>query len=138
MIEVHPQPRRRAREVMSSPPIMVEAEASVADAAEVLHGEGVGVVLVGSPEDVTGILSERDVVDLVARQGVPAATEVREVMTSPVVHVHADDTVLDAAVQAIDLGVRHLPVVDDGRVIGVVSTRDLVLPLLVGALAPDG
>jgi CBS domain-containing protein len=134
MTEIRQQPRRPVREVMGVPPIMVDADATVADAAEVLRGEGVGAVLVGSPDDLAGVLSERDVVDLVARGGDPRTSLVREVMTTPVVHVDAGDTVLDAAVQAVDLGVRHLPVLDGDRVAGVVSTRDLVLPLLLEAL----
>jgi CBS domain-containing protein len=119
---------------MSSPPLMVHEEASVADAAEVLYGEGVGAVLVGAPEELLGVLSERDVVALVAHRRDPETTLVRDAMTTPAVHVEAADTLLDAAALALVLGVRHLPVVDAGRVVGVVSVRDLVRPLLLGAL----
>jgi CBS domain-containing protein len=135
---VHVEPRRRVAEIMSVPALLVEAEATVADACEVLDGEGVGAVFVGRPDDVVGVLSERDVVRLVASGGDPSTTLVRDAMTSPVVVVHADDTLLDAAVQALDLGVRHLPVEDGGRVEGVVSIRDLVRPLLIEALTGHG
>jgi signal-transduction protein with cAMP-binding, CBS, and nucleotidyltransferase domain len=137
MTEVRPQPRRRVSEVMGAPPIMVDAEATVADAAEVLHDEQVGAVLVGSPDDLLGVLSERDVVDVVARGGDPRTTPVRQAMTASVIRVEVDDTILDAAVEAVDIGVRHLPVMDGGLVAGVVSTRDLVLPLLLGALVGE-
>jgi CBS domain-containing protein len=134
MTELRQQPRRHVGEVMSTPPIMVPAEATVADAAEVLYGEGVGAVLVGAPDDLLGVLSERDVVRLVAHGGDPSTTSVRDAMTAPVVRLDLADTLLDAAVQAVDIGVRHLPVMDGELVAGVVSTRDLVLPLLLEAL----
>jgi CBS domain-containing protein len=114
---------------------MVEPEASVADAAEVLDGEGVGAVLVGRPGELVGVLSERDVVRLVAQHRDLDAMLVRDAMTSPVVQLRPDDTLLEAALRAVDIGVRHLPVVGDLGVEGVVSTRDLVVPLLLEALA---
>ena len=128
MTELRQQPRRSVAEVMTSPPIMIQADASVTDAAEILWSEGIGAVLVGGPDDVLGVLSERDVVALLAHGGNPDLTLVREAMTSPVIQLDVTDTVLDAAIQAVDIGVRHLPVMDGGVVGGVVSIRDLVLP----------
>jgi CBS domain-containing protein len=109
----------------------------VAEAAEVLDGEGVGAVLVGAPDDLLGVLSERDVTALVAHGGDAKTALVRDAMTMPAVSIDAGDTVLEAAIRAVDLGVRHLPVMDGAVVAGVVSTRDLVLPLLLEALTAD-
>jgi CBS domain-containing protein len=136
--EVRVQPRRRVVEVMSTPALMVPPEATVAAAAEVLDGEGVGAVFVGTPDEVLGVLSERDVVRLAAHGKDLASVLVADAMTTPVVHLEADDTLLDAAVSALDLGVRHLPVFEDGTLTGVVSMRDLVRPLLLEALTTAG
>jgi CBS domain-containing protein len=138
MTETHQQPRRIVSEVMSVPAIAVHPEATVAEAAEVLHGEGVGAVLVGAADDLLGVLSERDVVALVAEGRDPRTTLVRDAMSRTVARIDVDDSLLDAAIEAVELGVRHLPVMDGAVVAGVVSTRDLVLPLLFESFVPEG
>lgn len=136
MSELRAEPRRRISELMSSPPVFVPADASVAEAAAVLYRRDIGAVLVGTAEHLLGILSERDVVRVVAHGGDSNAVRVGEVMSSPPIRLDAADTLLDAVVQAVDIHVRHLPVVDGGVVVGVVSIRDLAAPLLLEALTP--
>ena len=134
MTELRAQPRRRVAELMSTPPLMVPADTTVAEAAGLLFARNVGAVLVGTPDELLGILSERDIAEVVAHGRDPGRTTVGDAMTSPVVHVDVGETILDAAVMSLDLGVRHLPVLDGDRVEGVVSVRDLVRPLLLEAL----
>ena len=113
---------RRPREVFSVPP-----DAPVLAALRILAEKDIGVVLVLDGDRLVGVMSERDY----ARRGEVAGrsaqeTLVRELMTPQVVMVTPDHTVEQCMALMTAEHVRHLPVLDQGRVVGVVSIRDLV------------
>lgn len=123
--------------VMTSTPIAVLPTDSLRTAAKKLWSHSVGIVLVGDPAQPIGILmSERDIVTALGNGADPDITTAGQAMTTSVVSVHSDDRVFDVALQMLDDAVRHMPVADDDRVIGVVSLRDLVRPLVLAALTP--
>jgi len=103
-------------------------EATLAEAAQVLTRHRVGAVLVldgrGGP---LGILSERDIVRAIARDGASALSHtVASCMSKPVTTCEESDTVEDLAESMTHGRFRHLPVLNDGRVVGVVSIGDVV------------
>jgi CBS domain-containing protein len=118
--------RQKGCEVWSVGP-----ETSVYQAIEMMADKGVGAVLVLAGETLLGIVSERDYTRKVILQGRSSKdTRVREIMTSPVhsvaLHCTADDAMRIMTVN----GIRHLPVVEEGKVVGVVSLGDLVRKIL--------
>jgi CBS domain-containing protein len=84
---------------------------------------------------LVGIVTERDVVTAIANGADPATTRVADYMTQHPVTVGPDEDVQVAARRMAELGVRHLPVVDRGQLVGVLSMRDLlaVTPTLATA-----
>lgn len=103
-------------------------QATLQEAAGELHARRVGALMVvdaaGAP---VGILSERDIVRLVAAEGAAALTRsVDEVMTRTLVTASRADTADSALARMTDRRIRHLPVVEAGRLVGVVSIGDLV------------
>jgi CBS domain-containing protein len=102
-------------------------DASVFEAIEMMADKGVGALLVMSQDELVGIISERDYARKVILKGKASKqTPVREIMTSPVITVTPDQTV-DAGMNIMTNNrIRHLPVVQDQRVVGVVSIGDLV------------
>lgn len=107
------------RQVICSPP-----EASVADAARLMLQEKVGAVLVVEHGSLVGIFTERDAVCRVMAPGRdPARTPLRDVMTADPITVAPDETFGYALLLMHDNGFRHVPVVEDGRAVGVVSAR---------------
>jgi len=87
----------------------------------------IGALLVMHGEELVGMLSERDYARKVILKGRSSReTPVREIMTAPVVTVAPDDTVETCMRLCTDSRVRHLPVVEQGRVVGIVSIGDLV------------
>lgn len=108
--------------------ITVSAAASIAEAVKVMHANKVGAVLIpdagGCP---VGIFTERDVVRLYAEGDVDLATlRVEERMTCSVVVGKPDDTVDSVMALMTERRFRHLPVVEDGRLLGLVSIGDVV------------
>lgn len=101
--------------------------ARVADAVALLAERRIGAVPVMDGETVAGIFSERDLVHGVARDGTAVLDRaLGEVMTSPVQSVAPGHDVIDALSLMTRRRIRHLPVVEDGRMIGFVSIGDLV------------
>ncbi|MDR3506651.1 MAG: CBS domain-containing protein [Caulobacteraceae bacterium] len=101
---------------------------TMAAAAALLHARRIGaMVIVDEKDDVVGILSERDVVRLVAEQGAGGLTQpVSQWMTKDVLFAAPTESVHVLLERMTDRRVRHLPVVKDGRLVGIVSIGDLV------------
>ena len=105
--------------------LTVERDATLADAARRMSERGVGAVVVVERERLTGILTERDVLKAVAG-GLQPDARVSDWMTRHPETVESDDETDHAAALMIHGGFRHLPVVDEGRVVGILSIRDLM------------
>lgn len=99
--------------------------ATIAEVARMLRDGGISSVVVLDDDRLSGIITERDVVAVVAAGKDPNTTPVREGMTSELDTVEPRTDVLDAAARMARRRIRHLPVVQDGSVVGMVSIRDL-------------
>jgi CBS domain-containing protein len=118
-----------ARNHMSTELLTVDPTAQVTEVAKRMVAKDVGAVLVFDEGAICGILTERDVLRAVA-DGIDDATLVRDRMTASPETLDADDTMEHAAVLMIHGGFRHLPVVEQGEVVGVLSIRDLMRVVL--------
>jgi CBS domain-containing protein len=110
-------------------PVLITADADepLADAADRMRWYAVGALPVYERHQLVGIVTERDLVGVVADGVDPAATPVRVCMTPQPVTVAPDDDLADAARVMAELGVRHLPVVEGRRLVGMLSVRDLIV-----------
>jgi CBS domain-containing protein len=105
----------------------VQPGAKVSAAVKVLGDKRIGAVLVTNLGRIEGILSERDIVRVLSERGAEALDEpISNVMTRKVVSCKQSDTV-GAIMEMMTLGkFRHLPVVEDGKVVGLISIGDVV------------
>ncbi len=106
--------------------VRIAPEATVDEAAKQLRAHRVAALLVMEGERLVGIVTERDIVfRVVAEERDPRAVRVREIMTPDPVTARPDERAVDALDKMRRGHFRHLPVVEDGRVVAVVSIRDL-------------
>lgn len=111
--------------------VVASPETSVLDAARQMRMNRVGAVLVVRGEALVGIFTERDALNRVMAEGRdPAATRLAEVMTPDPKTVAADETLGYALLVMHEHGFRHLPVLEDGRPVGVISARHALDPEL--------
>jgi CBS domain-containing protein len=105
----------------------VTPEAPVLEAIRAMADHHIGALLVMKDEALAGIVSERDYARKVILRGRSSSdTPVRDIMTSPVLTVAPDTSVQQCMQLVTDKRVRHLPVVEGGRVVGMISIGDLV------------
>jgi CBS domain-containing protein len=107
--------------------LSVECEESVRDAVKRLAENKIGALPVTRGGRVVGIMSERDIVYCLAREGEAVLDwPVQRVMTAPAITVTPEIPVLSALSMMSKRRIRHLPVVEDDRLVGIVSIGDLV------------
>lgn len=112
-------------DIMQRDVVTVGAEDTFAQAAKVLREHGISSVVVRGKGVPSGIVTERDFVSLVAEGLDPATTSVGDRMSTDLATVQSRDDIADAARIMAERGVRHLPVVDRRKLVGIISIRDL-------------
>jgi CBS domain-containing protein len=117
-------------DVMSLRVVTVKPDERVGVAIARMLEENVGSVAVCEGSRLVGIFTERDVLRLAGENTELQDVRVGDVMTRAVVTVSPDDDVVGAAMLMADRRIRHLPVVQDGHVLGIVGIRDVTRSLL--------
>ena len=119
-------------DVMSSPVITISREKTVRDAAKLMSDKGIGSLVVDKggkkllPLHEVGIITERDVVSKVVAKGLDAAeTLVGDVMSSNLTVVDSGESIQKASDIMHGMNIRRLPVVEGGKVVGIVGSRDV-------------
>jgi len=116
----------KGRDVVSIAP-----DASVLDAIRLMSDKGIGALVVMNGDALAGIVTERDYARKVILKGRASdATEVREIMTTDVVSTSSGESVEKCMNTMTDKRIRHLPVVDEGKVCGIISIGDLVKAII--------
>lgn len=109
----------------------VAPDASVHEALKMMAEKDVGALIVVAAGKVVGVFSERDYARKVVLQGKSSRdTPVREIMSQEVVYVSPCHTIEDCMALMTDKRVRHLPVLDNGRLVGIVSIGDVVKAII--------
>ena len=118
--------RTKGHEVVS-----VSAETSVFEALKVMAEKNIGALLVIEAEKLVGVLSERDYARKVILKGKASKdTSVREIMTAHVLYVRPEQTIEECMALMTAKRVRHLPVLEEERLVGVISIGDVVKAII--------
>jgi CBS domain-containing protein len=135
MAEIGLRSRMLVRDVMSSPVIIVDEEATANQVAELMDKHELGCIIVTNKEGKPiGIITERDLVTRVLAKNLkPDAIKAKEVMTSPLITIEPGETISEAARKMSRLNIRRLGVIYKGELVGLVSSKDIlgVMPELI-------
>ena len=112
--------------VTGEPVARVAANATVADVARAIVARDVGAIVVGDDGQPTALVSERDIVRVVAAGQDPATVPAADIASTKLVWCDAEATVDEVAVRMMDRYIRHILVERDGVLAGIVSARDLL------------
>ena len=126
MISVREMIRKKGSEIWS-----VSSDSMVFEALKLMADKNAGAVMVIDGSKVAGILSERDCVrrlDLMDRTS--RNTKVKDIMTGKVLYVEGNQSLDECVAIMIDKNIRHLPVYDDGKLVGLISVRDALKELV--------
>ncbi len=118
-------------EAKGSEIISIQPDASVLDAIKLMAEKGIGSLVVMEGDALKGILTERDYARKVIIKGRASdSTAIAEIMTTDVVTASRDQTVNQCMAIMTEIRCRHLPVVDDGQLVGLISIGDLVQAII--------
>jgi CBS domain-containing protein len=106
--------------------ITMRPDSTLLAVADELYGDQIGLVVLGSMDNVESVISERDVVRGVADARDPATTPARDLASTKIVWCDASATVRDVAELMMEEYVRHVLLEEDGRLVGIISARDLL------------
>ena len=120
-------------QVMSKNVLTAEKSTSLQDAAQEMNRLNVGCVIVTDESKPIGIVTERDFVTKVAAEGRPLFTEISEVMSSPLITIDPEETIWEASEIMKEKLIHKLPVIENERIVGVITTSDIVRISSVGS-----
>ena len=111
--------------------ISITPDTTVYEALKIMADKNIGALIVKDGEAVAGIMSERDYARKVILHGKSSKElQVREIMTSKVYYVRPEQSVQECMAQMTDRRVRHLPVLDGDRLVGIISIGDVVKAII--------
>lgn len=114
-------------EVMSHNPRTTDLGLSAQAAAKLMRSEDVGSLVVLEDDEAVGMVTEKDLVQKVVAEGrSPSKVKVMEIMSAPLVTIGPKESVSDAAKKMANMKLRRLPVVDKGKLLGVLTENDLL------------
>jgi len=116
-------------DIMTKAIISVPGETTVFQVAKMMEQGGIGAILVKKDGHLCGIITDRDYATKIVCNNLPSDTAVEEIMSSPLITINYDETISAAAKRMTSKKIRKLAVTDNGNVVGLITSTDLVTQL---------
>ena len=113
-------------DVMTKAIISVTNETTVFQVAKMMEQGGIGAVLVKKNDHLSGIITDRDYATKIVAHNLSSDTPVEQIMSSPLITINFDESISAAAERMINKKIRKLAVTDNGKIIGLITSTDLV------------
>jgi CBS domain-containing protein len=117
------------KDVMTKAIISVTNETTVFQVAKMMEQGGIGAVLVKKNGHLSGIITDRDYATKIVAHNLPSDTPVEQIMSSPLITINFDESISAAADRMTSKKIRKLAVTDNGNIIGLITSTDLVTQL---------
>ena len=120
------QEKTPVREIMSKSVISVDSSVTATDAAKMMEDTDVGAIAVLENGSPVGIITDRDFAIKITAHSYPIDTPIRRIMSTPLISIDPDSDLWTASDLMSTRNVRKLPVIDDEKIIGIITSGDLV------------
>ncbi|MEM2786117.1 MAG: CBS domain-containing protein [Candidatus Nitrosotenuis sp.] len=120
-------------DVMKKSVISIDSSMTVQDAAKMMDDASIGAIVIIENGIAIGIITERDITRRIVAKGKPLTTNVKDAMSSPLIVINPDDSVWEAAQLMKTRKIHRLPAVKDNRLVGIITTSDMVRLCSIGA-----
>ena len=117
------------KDIMSKTLISVNPGTTAFQVAKMMEQGGIGAVLVKENDNLVGIVTDRDYATKIAANNLPFETPVEKIMSSPLVTINYDESISAAAVRMTEKKIRKLAVSNNGDIVGIITSTDLVTQL---------
>ena len=117
------------QDIMTKAIISVNTETTVFQVAKMMEQGGIGAVLVKKNGHLSGIITDRDYATKIVAHNLPSDTPVEQIMSSPLITINFDESISAAAERMTSKKIRKLAVTDNGNIIGLITSTDLVTQL---------
>ena len=114
------------KDIMTKAIISVNTETTVYQIAKMMEQSGIGAVLVKKNEHLVGIITDRDYATKIVSHNLSFDTPVEKIMSSPLITINFDESIIAAAERMINKKIRKLAVTDNGNIVGLVTSTDLI------------
>lgn len=114
------------KDIMTKAIISVNTETTVSQIAKMMAQSGIGAVLVKKNEHLAGIITDRDYATKIVSHNLSFDTPVGKIMSSPLITINFDESIIAAAERMINKKIRKLAVTDNGNIVGLVTSTDLI------------
>ena len=115
------------KEIMSKNVFVIDADASVLEVAREMMEQNVGSIMIADDKDIVGIITERDILfKTVVKNGLPGDGACRDIMSTPIISVRSSMGVIEATELMLRSNIRRLPVMEEGRMVGILTDRDIM------------
>lgn len=125
------------RSVMNKNVVVAKKDITVKEASEVMSKLHIGCLLVTENQDILGIITTSDIIKAIANDKNPETTLAEEIMSKNVVTIEPDKKIEDAVNLMTEKKIKKLPVIDNKRIVGIITTSDIIVvePKLIATIA---
>lgn len=116
----------RVKDIMTKAVISVDATVNVNDAAKMMEDAKVGAIIVMENNTPVGIITDRDFAVKIVAHAYPSTTLVKKIMSAPLIGINPEESIWTVADLMYARGVRKIPVIDEYKVIGIITATDLI------------
>ena len=117
------------QDIMATALITVNLSTTAFQVAKMMEQGGIGAILVQKDDNPTGIVTDRDFATRVAANNLPYDTPVEKIMSSPLITINHNEPISSAAERMTSKKIRKLAVTENGKVVGIITSTDLVTQL---------
>ena len=122
----HPQQKTMVKHAMTNSVVSIDSTVTATDAAKMMEDVGVGAIVVLENNLPVGIITDRDFAIKITAHSYPIDTPVRRIMSSPLISIDPNSDLWIASDLMSTRNVRKLPVIEDHKVVGILTSSDLV------------